>query len=224
MDPLTFQMMLAGGKTLASIAPSIIPTSQQSIAKKELDELYRRQEMGALGFTPEEMSADIEGQMAASVQLRAQQKADAALARGAAVGMGSGQALEDARSMEQAQQEQQRLAFNSALQRSEADKVREEQRIDVLAAGADEAQQAMIEGVATGAATIFGGISETADMKRKIEGAKMSDEDLTAFANKLGVPENMAKTINQQLYENPEQFAKMMSYLTEIDKVDKVEI
>mgnify|MGYP003672692781 FL=1 len=222
MDPMTLQMLLAGAKTAASVAPMIIPTSEQSLAKKELDELRRRQELGALGFTPEEMSADIEGQIAASVQLRAQQKADAAMARGVAVSTGSGQALEDARSQEEAQQEQQRQAFNSALQRSEADKVREEQRIDVLAAGADAAQQAAIEGVATGAATILGGVSETMDMKRKIEGAAMTPEDLTAFSKKVGLPEPMAKQLMRDMATNPDMMTKFMAYLTAVsDTEDK---
>jgi hypothetical protein len=211
-------MMLAGAKTAASISPTLIPTSEQSLAKKELDDLRRRQELGALGFTPEEMSADIEGQMAQTVALRQEQEDKAAALRGAGLNMGSGALLEDAAYQEAANQNMQRQAFNSALQRSEAEKVREEQRIDVLAAQKDETQQAMIEGIATGAATVFGGVSETLDMKRKIEGAAMSSEDLTAFANRLGVPENMAKQINQQLYENPDQFAKMMSFLTDLDK------
>ena len=202
---MTLQMLLAGAKTAASVAPMIIPTSEQSLAKKELDELRRRQELGALGFTPEEMSADIEGQMAASVQLRAQQKADAAMARGVAVSTGSGQALEDARSQEEAQQEQQRQAFNSALQRSEADKVREEQRIDVLAA-----------------ATILGGVSETMDMKRKIEGAAMTPEDLTAFSKKVGLPEPMAKQLMRDMATNPDMMTKFMAYLTAVsDTEDK---
>lgn len=218
MDPLTLQMLLAGGKTVASIAPTVIPTKEQLRANEELNELRRRQELGALGFTPEEMSADIEGQMAQSITAREEMQNKALQLRGAGLNMGSGALLEDAAYQEQYLQDAQRQAYNSALQRSEAEKVREEQRIDVLAAGADAAQQAAIEGVATGAATIFGGVSETLDMKRKIEGAAMSSEDLTAFANRLGVPENMAKQINQQLYENPDQFAKMMSFLTDLDK------
>lgn len=219
MDPLTLQMLMAGGKTLTSVAPMIIPTKEQLLANEELNELRRRQELGALGFTPEEMSADIEGQMAQSITAREEMQNKALQLRGAGLNMGSGALLEDAAYQEQYLQDAQRQAYNSALQRSEAEKVREEQRIDVLAAQKDETQQAAIEGIATGAATIFGGVSETLDMKRKIEGAAMSAEDLTAFANRLGVPENMAKQINQQLYENPDQFAKMMSFLTDLDKV-----
>jgi len=78
MDPLTMSLIAAGGSAIGAL-PDIIPSKYERDQKKRLQEMQRKQEMGALGLT-EQQRAAIEGQMRGARQ-QAQQYADAERAR-----------------------------------------------------------------------------------------------------------------------------------------------
>jgi len=78
MDPLTMSLIAAGGSAIGAL-PDIIPSKYERDQKKRLQEMQRKQEMGALGLTKAERDA-IEGQMRGA-RRQAQQYADAERAR-----------------------------------------------------------------------------------------------------------------------------------------------
>jgi len=148
MDPLTLAAIAAGGQALGVI-PQVIPSQTERANKRELRELERRQEMGALGLSEQERR-QLEDQYAMKTSA-AQKQAEAERKRllQGGVGITGGQALISEAALAEAEAANQQAAQQAVEAANLAEAQREEQQIRDLRATKDEARMGRREALAS---------------------------------------------------------------------------
>lgn len=211
IDPITLSLLVGTAGQAASALPDLIPSKTEREQKKELEELKRREEAGALGLSSKETDI-LTRRLSGAGQIAAQQ-AEAERNRllagqGATTG---GQALQAAiATEEQARRAQERIATEVAAQ-DLAEKMREEEKMSALTAAQSDATQRRLAAVgAIGGAALEAGVT-TAAQQKLIQGSRApSPEAVSGLAASLGVSDDEARGFIELSVENPE----LMQYLT----------
>lgn len=212
MDPVTLAILAGTAGTALSGAGTLIGgASLQRENKKRLEELKRKEEMGALGLTDKERAA-IEGRLR-EPGIRAQQSAQLERERllAGSGGATAGAALGEAAAKEQALMSLESQVASQVLEQDLAKEQRQKDEMRALeAAIAERRREAISAAGAIGAAGLEAGLT-TAAQQAVIQGPKdISPSAVSGLANQLGVSQDEARGLYELSLTNPEMF----KYLT----------
>lgn len=211
MDPVTLALLIgAGGAAIEGAGTLIGGAKLAKENKKRLEDLKKKEEMGALGLTGQEEAA-IAGRLRGG-QKTAQEQTEALQKRLLAGGGGAtgGQAL-----AAEAAAQQNRMAVESDVSQKilEADLARQQQQEDEMRAL--EAAVAQRQAESIGAVSAIAGSAleaglTTSAQQATIQGQEdISPEQVASVAQVFGVNEAQARGMIEMGYKNPE-LAKFM--------------
>lgn len=203
MGPLATMMLLYLGKAAIQGGAALYKTPQEQKDADEAEDLRKKYEMGALGYSQADYTKDIEAQIAPTRALREQQADKAAAVRGTALAEGSGAMLKEATIMDEAGAQLRREAAASAAGRSFQKAGQQEQRMYKLEAGVSQSQQDTMEGLATTASSVLDAGGEYLDAKLLLEGEKLSGEEMASLSKMTGLDEKETEMFYKFAKDNP---------------------
>jgi len=211
MSPILIAALAAGAGSALANAGTLMPSDLAKSNKARLEELKRKEEMGALGLTTKEQAA-----MENRLRGGQQRIADAAQFERERLLAGSGGAQAGASLAQAAQAEQTQMAMESDIANKvlEQDLLKEAQQIDemrALEAAVDQRKRELTSAIAgIGGAALQGGMATSAQ-QAIIQGQKdISPTAVAGLANQLGVSNEEARGLYELSITNPEMF----KYLT----------
>lgn len=205
----------AAGSTISGIG-QIIPSKMERENKAKLEELKRKQEMGALGLTPQEMQAmdtALSGR-AAQAAAQAKQERDRLLASsGTALG---GQQMALAVAADEARMKEEQAVADRILQEDIKRKQEQEAQIANLESGLSDQRALRIKAIAGG---VLGGLDAftygKAVSKAKSGALDITPEMTSAISKKLNISEEAARGIADQMKRSPDAAAFIDMILAE---------
>ena len=211
MSPILIAALAAGAGSALANAGTLMPSDLAKSNKARLEELKRKEEMGALGLTSKEQAA-----MENRLRGGQQRIADAAQFERERLLAGSGGAQAGASLAQAAQAEQTQMAMESDIANKvlEQDLLKEAQQVDemrALEAAVDQRKRELTSAIAgIGGAALQGGMATSAQ-QAIIQGQKdISPTAVAGLANQLGVSNEEARGLYELSITNPEMF----KYLT----------
>jgi len=211
MSPILIAALAAGAGSALANAGTLMPSDLAKSNKARLEELKRKEEMGALGLTTKEQAA-----MENRLRGGQQRIADAAQFERERLLAGSGGAQAGASLAQAAQAEQTQMAMESDIANKvlEQDLLKEAQQVDemrALEAAVDQRKRELTSAIAgIGGAALQGGMATSAQ-QAIIQGQKdISPTAVAGLANQLGVSNEEARGLYELSITNPEMF----KYLT----------
>ena len=211
MSPILIAALAAGAGSALANAGTLMPSDLAKSNKARLEELKRKEEMGALGLTSKEQAA-----MENRLRGGQQRIADAAQFERERLLAGSGGAQAGATLAQAAQAEQTQMAMETDIANKvlEQDLLKEAQQIDemrALEAAVDQRKRELTSAIAgIGGAALQGGMATSAQ-QAVIQGQKdISPTAVAGLANQLGVSNEEARGLYELSITNPEMF----KYLT----------
>lgn len=211
MSPILIAALAAGAGSALANAGTLMPSDLAKSNKARLEELKRKEEMGALGLTSKEQAA-----MENRLRGGQQRIADAAQFERERLLAGSGGAQAGASLAQAAQAEQTQMAMETDIANKvlEQDLLKEAQQIDemrALEAAVDQRKRELTSAIAgIGGAALQGGMATSAQ-QAIIQGQKdISPTAVAGLANQLGVSNEEARGLYELSITNPEMF----KYLT----------
>ena len=188
---------IAGG-VLGAAGGALFGGSEQGyLNKEELEELKRRQEMGALGLTDEEEGA-MRGEMAgqAGQQFAQQQAQQAGLT--ATQGLGSGASAKEA-SLRVGEEIKANQAIASTIRQADVqERLKEEARMSALTGEVSAQQQADQQSALAG---IVSAGSTFGDVRKADQLSKLSIDELRALKNREDAVKGIGVDTKDQKYE-----------------------
>lgn len=211
MSPILIAALAAGAGSALANAGTLMPSDLAKSNKARLEELKRKEEMGALGLTTKEQAA-----MENRLRGGQQRIADAAQFERERLLAGSGGAQAGASLAQAAQAEQTQMAMETDIANKvlEQDLLKEAQQVDemrALEAAVDQRKRELTSAIAgIGGAALQGGMTTSAQ-QAIIQGQKdISPTAVAGLANQLGVSNEEARGLYELSITNPEMF----KYLT----------
>jgi|DEB0MinimDraft_10_1074344.scaffolds.fasta_scaffold12221_2 hypothetical protein len=211
MSPILIAALAAGAGSALANAGTLMPSDLAKSNKARLEELKRKEEMGALGLTTKEQAA-----MENRLRGGQQRIADAAQFERERLLAGSGGAQAGASLAQAAQAEQTQMAMETDIANKvlEQDLLKEAQQVDemrALEAAVDQRKRELTSAIAgIGGAALQGGMATSAQ-QAIIQGQKdISPTAVAGLANQLGVSNEEARGLYELSITNPEMF----KYLT----------
>jgi len=211
MSPILIAALAAGAGSALANAGTLMPSDLAKSNKARLEELKRKEEMGALGLTSKEQAA-----MENRLRGGQQRIADAAQFERERLLAGSGGAQAGASLAQAAQAEQTQMAMETDIANKvlEQDLLKEAQQVDemrALEAAVDQRKRELTSAIAgIGGAALQGGMATSAQ-QAIIQGQKdISPTAVAGLANQLGVSNEEARGLYELSITNPEMF----KYLT----------
>lgn len=189
---------IAGG-VLGAAGGALFGGSEQGyLNKEELDELKRRQELGALGLTDEEEGA-MRGEMAgqAGRQFAQQQAQQSGLA--ATQGLGSGLAAKTASLVAGEQIKANQAIANTIREADVKERLKEEARMSALTGEISDQQQADQQAVFAGIASMG---QTLGDVRKADQLSKKSIDELRALKNRQDAVRGIGLDTKGQEYED----------------------
>lgn len=206
MDPITLAILAGAAGTAIQGAGTLVGgASLQRENKKRLEELKRKEEMGALGLTSKEEAA-ISGRLRGAQQTAQQQSEQLQKQLLAGGGMATGgQALAQEAAAQQARMAAETGVAQQVLEQDLARKQAQQDEMRALEAAVAERRKEAIGAVsAIAGAGLEAGLTTSAQ-QAIIQGQKdISPEKIAALANSLGVTEQEARGFYELALTNPE--------------------
>ena len=212
MNPVLIAALVAAGASALKNAGALAPDELERQNKARLEELKRREEMGALGLTDQEQAA-LERRLrqgSERVQEQAQFERERLLAgTGGAV---AGQALQQAAAAEDKLMRLQTEVAGRVQEADLAEKEKEEDELRALEAAVAERKRERRDALGeVGATTLQAGFGAS-QQQAIVQGQKdISDEQLRALQSQTGMSEEEARGLYELALTNPEIFKYMMS-------------
>jgi len=211
MDPITLSMLVAAGASALKAAPKLFKSKYEKGLESRLDDLVRKEEMGALGLTDQERAslqseAEAPTRMAAEATKQEQQRYLAG--GGAASGVNLLQAQMAGENLAQAAQE----AAAEVEKKDAKQRLAQEQEMNYLEAGLGQyAAERQASLVSIPEAALEAGLG-TAAQQTVIQGPKApSKEAVAALSGQYGVNEKTALGLLELVAYDPEIANKLSS-------------
>ena len=214
MDPITLAILGATAGTALSQAPNLIPSKLAKENRARLEDLKKKEELGALGLSEKEMAAfsnQLRG--AGDAAAEASQNLQKRLLAGGGMATG-GQALQQAAAAEQAAMKAETDIAGKLLQLDLEKEASQKEEMRALEAADEQRRRELASGVSTIlGAGLEAGLT-TAAQQAVIQGSKdISPEKVSALARQLQISEPEARGMFELAIENPE----MLKYLSAIE-------
>lgn len=216
MSPALIAELIAQGSKLTTNLIDAIPNEYDREEKRRLEELRRKQDIGALGLTQKEL--DILTNAANSQQQAQLQSLEAARKQQmTAAGAGAGEALKAATATEGAsrqvgEQTRQKIEEMDVTRRREQERELEDEYWARVANKA-EAKRARVKTGLGATDNFIKFINDTVQTKATMEGNAPTKRQVAAWGGKFGLSEEESSILLQKLIDNPEMLTTLQQLL-----------